>query len=242
MVAPFVGSFLGLLAVRMPAGEGVVKGRSRCRSCGVTLSACDLIPILSWFLLHGRCRNCSALIATTHVVLEICALVVAIWSVLAVPPHFVWLTCLFGWWLLVLAACDARSLVLPLSLTLPLVLAGILASFVRPDIDPVTVVLGAIAGYGAFTVVSWCYRRLRGRDGLGGGDAVLLAAAGSWVGLWGLPSVVLVAAVSGLCEALVKYCLVGTLRRDSVLAFGPHLCLGSWLIWLYGPLTLIAPF
>ena len=78
------------------------------------------------------------------------------------------------------------------------------------------------------------YRRLRGREGMGLGDAKLLGAAGAWVGWQGLAGVLLIAAVTGLATAVV-------LRRTSLsdaLPFGPFLALGIWLTWLYGPLVL----
>lgn len=236
--APFVGSFLGLLAVRLPANEAIVLGRSHCRNCGTQLSARDLVPLISALLARGRCRYCGSRIDRTHFLVEAAAIAVAIWSILALQGYLAWIGCALGWSLIALAACDIRGGVLPHRLSIPLIVSGVVLAALDSWAQGGHAIVGALVGYAAFTLTAAAYRALRGRDGLGGGDAVLLAAAGSWVGWHGLPSVVLIASVAGLVEALARR-LAGTeLRSDTRIAFGPHLALGFWLVWLYGPLTL----
>jgi leader peptidase (prepilin peptidase) / N-methyltransferase len=95
----------------------------------------------------------------------------------------------------------------------------------------------ALAGYAALLAVEVGYRRLRGRDGLGRGDAKLLGAIGAWVGLQGLAACLFVAASAGIVFILAGSRLRGTeVRGDVAIAFGPFLALGGWLTWLYGPL------
>jgi leader peptidase (prepilin peptidase)/N-methyltransferase len=143
---------------------------------------------------------------------------------------------MLGWTLLALAAIDLRSQLLPDALTLPLIPAGLLVAWLR-DAPLIDHVLGAAAGYLVFVAIAWLYRHLRGREGLGRGDAKLLAAAGAWLGWQALPD--LVAAAAG---AAVLVALVGALcgRGPSALtriAFGPYLALAFWLVWLLGPIT-----
>jgi len=97
--------------------------------------------------------------------------------------------------------------------------------------------LGAVLGFLVLAGVRMAYRRLRGREGLGFGDVKLLAAAGAWVGWDGLPSVMAIAALSGLAVAALQGLRSGKLSASSKLAFGPYLCLGLWLVWLYGALA-----
>jgi leader peptidase (prepilin peptidase)/N-methyltransferase len=99
-------------------------------------------------------------------------------------------------------------------------------------------VLGAFAGFAALALIASVYRRVRGREGLGLGDAKLLAAAGAWLGWHGLPSVVLIAAVSALAVALAAASGGGKLAWTSRIAFGPHLALAFWLVWLFGPVVM----
>ena len=78
---------------------------------------------------------------------------------------------------------------------------------------------------------------LRGREGIGLGDAKLMAAAGAWVSWEGLPSVLLVATLGGLTSALLQRFRKGWIRATDRVAFGAFLCVGIWLVWLYGPLV-----
>lgn len=144
------------------------------------------------------------------------------------------LGCVLGWTLLALAWIDWQQFRLPDALTLPLAGLGLLATAVQMPDQLGSSVVGVIAGYGALRLVDWGYRRLRGRDGLGQGDAKLLAAGGAWLGWEALPSVVLLAAVLGLALALILSRRGAGLRRDMMLPFGPPLALAIWAAWLAG--------
>jgi leader peptidase (prepilin peptidase) / N-methyltransferase len=98
--------------------------------------------------------------------------------------------------------------------------------------------IGAAAGFAFLVVIAWAYRRLRRRDGLGFGDAKLLAGIGAWVSWEGLPSVVLVAAVLALFMALMKLARGARLTSTDRIAFGTYLAAGAWLVWLYGPIAI----
>jgi leader peptidase (prepilin peptidase)/N-methyltransferase len=98
--------------------------------------------------------------------------------------------------------------------------------------------IGAAAGFAVFAGIAAIYRRLRGREGLGLGDAKLLAALGAWVGWQGLPTIVLYAALAGLLWAIAGALRGAPLHARHRIPFGPFLSLAGWLVWLYGPLTL----
>ncbi len=233
--APFVGSFLGTLAIRLPDGRGVVTGRSACPSCGATLGAASLVPLLSWALQRGRCTACAGPISVFYPAIELAALGIAIWAASVFSGWLLLASCGLGWGLLALAAIDARRLLLPDVLTLPLIPAGLAAiAAIRPE-ALLAHALAAGAGWAAFAAIGWLYRRLRGRSGLGLGDAKLLAGAGAWVGLAGLPSVVLLASVTALVWAVASGLRHGSLRAGQVVPFGPFIALGLWITWLYGP-------
>jgi leader peptidase (prepilin peptidase)/N-methyltransferase len=150
-----------------------------------------------------------------------------------------WASCGFGWTLLALGLIDWRNMVLPDLLTLPLIAAGpIVAEFVSPD-DVLDDLAGAVGGFAAFTLVAWTYRRWRGREGLGAGDAKLLAALGAWVGATGLPSVVLLASLAALVAVLAaRATRRGVPTAQDRVPFGPALAIAGWVVWLYGPLGL----
>lgn len=238
IAAPFVGSFIGTLALRLPEGRSVVTGRSACPTCGATLGPLSLIPVLSWVAQRGRCTACGGRIGAFYPAVELAALGVAAWAASVFSGWLLLASCGLGWVLLTLAAIDARRLLLPDILTLPLIPAGLAVIYaLQPNIVG-AYALAAAAGWAVFAAIGWLYRRLRGRSGLGAGDAKLLGAAGAWVGFVGLPSVVLLGSAAALAWAVAAGLRRGRLRAGKVVPFGPFLALGFWITWLYGPLSL----
>lgn len=235
LLSPIAGSFLGVLVRRLPRGGPVALARSQCETCGRTLAARDLVPVASYLVLRGRCRVCRAPIAPMHLGVELAAIGVALWAALVeTGPARLWLTCLLGWTLLALAWIDWRHFRLPDALTLPLLLAGLGAALLLdPDAAPEHAAAAAL-GYLALRGLALGYRVLRGREGLGAGDAKLLAAAGAWLGLEALPAVVLGAAILGIGVALVARLRGQVVTRETPVPFGPGLCAALWLAWLYG--------
>jgi leader peptidase (prepilin peptidase)/N-methyltransferase len=138
-----------------------------------------------------------------------------------------------GWTLLALALIDVRHGILPDILTLPLLLAGLALAAAAQQAIPVEELIGAAAGYLAFAGVAAWYRRTRGREGLGLGDAKLLAAAGAWLGWGALPAVVAAASLSALGVVAVGALRGRPARADLEIRFGPFLCLAIWAVFLY---------
>jgi leader peptidase (prepilin peptidase)/N-methyltransferase len=236
VVAPFIGSFLGVVATRLPENQGFVLGRSRCDHCGTPLAARDLIPIASWLALRGHCQHCDARIDPLCVVFEIASLVLVLWAATELSGSLLVASCIFGWLLLTLAAIDIRTFFLPDPLNAMLAASGlVVAAIFMPD-RWVNHLIGTLAGFGIFWVVAALYRKLRHRDGLGLGDAKLLGAIGAWVSWEGLASVVFLAAVLGLLAAIITSLAESQpMGRTTKLPFGSFLGAGAWLVWLYGP-------
>jgi leader peptidase (prepilin peptidase) / N-methyltransferase len=242
LVAPFIGSFLGVVITRLPHGQSIVAGRSACDHCGHTLSPLELIPVVSWLFLKGKCRACGKTIDPLLPAVEAMATLVAVWAAsLFSDPWLLWASAVFGWALLGLACIDARHFILSDELTLPLIPAGLaVALLLLPDRLEANVI-GAVAAGAAFWALRIAYQWIRQREGLGMGDVKLAAAAGAWVGWDGIASVVLIAALVGIAAVLLSR-LRGTIvsAADRV-PFGTHLCIAIWLVWLYGPLTIGIP-
>ena len=158
------------------------------------------------------------------------------WSVFGPAPIVV--TALLGWSLILIAAVDARHFWLPDWLTLPLLAGGLAVTALVDRPALMDHLIGAAAGFAVLWGIAALYRRTRGRDGLGGGDFRLLAAAGAWTGWMGLPSVLLWASVAGLSLVLARLVLKQPLSGEDRLPFGVFLALGVWMTWLYGPLGL----
>jgi leader peptidase (prepilin peptidase) / N-methyltransferase len=241
IVAPFIGSFVALLIRRLPLGQPIVLGRSHCEACGHVLGPWELIPLVSAAILRMRCRWCRVRIPMAHVAVELgCLAIAALVVLLDSDTLSIWLDCVLGWSLLALAWIDWEHMVLPDVLTLPLILAGLGVTLLH---DPAAVTdhaAAAAAGYIGFRAIELAYRRLRGRDGLGQGDAKLLAAAGAWVGLLPLPTVIFTAAMCGLVLAAALRIAGRDMHRFAAIPFGPPLCAAIWVTSLgFDPILLM---
>ena len=226
------GSFVGALVLREPDGwQGLVAGRSACRSCGTRLGIPDLVPVASWVAMRGRCRHCRARVSPFYPLVEVAAATIGATALALDQGIAGLLAALLGWWLLALALIDLRSWRLPDPLTLPLLATGLAAAALGllPGTDLVRSLAGAATGYLVLAGIGWAYRRLRGREGLGLGDAKLLAAAGAWLGVEPLPELVLAAALLGLGLAVVR---AWPLRAETAVPFGPPLALAFWGLFL----------
>ena len=230
--SPFVGSFLGVLIRRLPDGRPMAWSRSRCEHCAAALAPRDLVPFASWVAGRGRCRFCGVRLGWFYPGVEFATLSIALVAAALDSGWEAWLDCILGWWLLTLGWIDLRRWLLPDVLTLPLILAGLAAALVFDPGMLTQRALGAAAGYTALRVVAWLYRKARGREGLGEGDAKLFAAAGAWVGVGTLPEVILIAGAAGLLAAACLRLAGIPLRAASALPFGPFLAMATWLVWL----------
>jgi leader peptidase (prepilin peptidase)/N-methyltransferase len=238
LLAPFVGSFLGVLIRRLPEGRPIVRGRSHCEWCSTRLTPGDLVPLLSWLVTHGRCRHCRHPLGWFYPGVELAALAIAAIALAVDGVEQAWLDCLLGWWLLVLGWIDVRYWLLPDVLTLPLLVLGLALTTALALEGLADHAAAAIIGYLALRAVAWIYQRLRHREGLGQGDAKLFAAAGAWLGIAALPQVILLAALAALITAAGLALAGRRMRAHSALPFGPFLALATWLLWLSGPLSL----
>ena len=239
LLSPFVGSFLGVVVRRLPLGRPVALARSACEACGRALWARDMVPLVSFVMLRGHCRFCRAGIAPFHLWIELAAVAVAggaLWARPGAGAGPLWADCVLGWWLLALGWIDGEHLRLPDMLTLPLVVAGLVATWVLEPEGVGDHAVAAAVAYLAFRGIAGGYRALRGRDGLGQGDAKLLAASGAWVGVAGLPHVVLGAAVAALAVTLGGWAFGRRVAGDVPVPFGPYLALATWgvRVWTGG--------
>lgn len=227
-----VGSFLATILIRWPQGRSVVTGRSRCDSCGTKLGVRDLVPLFSYAALHGKCRRCGRAIDRRHLAAELAAAGIGLIALIAHPLPLALLTLALGLWLLLLAMLDVEHHWLPDRLTLPLIplgLAAAWAGFGPPLLDRA---VGAAIGWAALALMALAYRRLRGREGLGGGDPKLLAAIGAWVGALQLPFILVGAGLLGLAAALLMHLRGRAVSATTRLPLGALLAVAAWPVWL----------
>lgn len=220
-----VGSFLATLIVRWPRGEQAVTGRSRCDACGRELTVLELLPIVSWIAIAGKCRSCGASIARTHFWVEVAAAVLA-GLALALQPNVQGIALALFWLLLIApAVLDARHQWLPDPLTIALVAGGLFLGGYATGVPPAPRLIGGAAGFLGLWLIARAYALVRKREGLGQGDPKLLGAIGLWTGWHALPVILLVAAIAGLAAAIAQ----GRSRLDRM-PFGSLLAAGAF-VW-----------
>lgn len=221
-------SFAGFLASRYPPRRSELMGRSRCDGCGRTLDAVSLIPVLGWLIRRGRCPDCGHSVSPAYPLAELAGALIPLIAILLGSGAIGWpYLMVLGWLLLALSLIDLTHYLLPDWGTLGLILAGLAVAAADPQaVGPGAAAAGAILGYGSLALIGWGYQRLRGRMGLGLGDAKLLAAAGTWLGPWSLPVLVLIASLAGLAAVLILALAGRRVDATTPLAFGPFLSLG----------------
>lgn len=204
LLGALLGSFLATLCLRWPEDRSVSSGRSQCDGCNRPLSAIDLVPLLSSLASGGKCRTCGARIDPVHGRIEFAALLAGFAPFLILPPVAAAAWALMAWLLIPLIWLDNRHYWLPDALTGLLALAGLLAGEYLSGQWLLDRLIGAGVGWATLAILAWAYRRLRGFDGLGSGDAKLLGALGLWLGWQALPFLLLLASGFGLALALFR--------------------------------------
>ena len=250
-----IGSFLNVVAWRLPRQESVVRPRSHCPQCGTTLRWFENVPVLSWLLLRGRCRHCGSTIAVRYPAVELLcaglfvaaaaapAVVSAAGSILPGSPA--WLVVLAGWLLISLllpmVLIDLDQLWLPEPLcrwgvVLGLVVSAI-AGFSQGDAPGRSLLLwhllAASAGLLGFEATSALAQKLLGKPALGLGDAKMAAMLGAWLGLTGLGLTVILSMFSGALLGVIGL-LSGHLKRGQPFPFGPFLAGAGLAVWCAG--------
>ena len=233
------GSFFNVVIHRLPLmmeraeGVNLCLPASFCPQCRQPIAWRDNIPLLSFLWLRGRARCCGQPISRRYPLMELTTgalFVLAGYLMAPGMPLLGGLICVSV--LLILAAIDAQTQLLPDRLTLPLLWAGLLFNLSDTFAPLAEAVIGAMVGYLSLWSVYWVFRLLTGKEALGYGDFKLLAALGAWLGWQPLPQTLLLASASGLVWTLLQR-LVTRRSLEQPLAFGPWLALAGGGIFLW---------
>lgn len=237
-----LGSFASCAGHRLAHGGSVTSpARSFCPACGQTLSWRENIPLLSFLLQGGRCRFCAERIPLRYPLAEISSAGFALGAAAMFGPGWHFLAALgFGTLLLVLSLVDLEAYLLPDILTLPGAGAALLVSIFLPRLHTLGIgwraaLLGALAGGGGLWLLAWAYRRIRGEDGLGLGDAKLMLLVGALLGPAAVPLSLFAGAVLALPAGLLAAKGPDGDGLRTALPFGPFLCAGAAAYLLAGP-------
>jgi leader peptidase (prepilin peptidase)/N-methyltransferase len=218
-----------------PAKYNLAVPRSACPQCGHPIGALENIPVVSWLALRGACSACRKPIPIRYPLVEVLAGLLAAYAIWRYG--LTWkaaAACVMLWMLLALTFIDFDTQLLPDSLTLPLLWAGLAANLFGLFAPLADAVIGAIAGYLALWIVYWLFRLIRGKEGMGYGDFKLLAALGAWLGWQMLPLIVLLSSVVGAFIGITLMVFKGR-DHDVPLAFGPYLAIAGGIALFFGP-------
>ncbi len=228
-----IGSFLNVCIHRLPRQASIVNPPSACPQCGYTLRWIDNIPVLSYALLGGRCRQCRTPISIRYPIVELVTMAVFIghvlvfgWDIILVPRL------VFASILIALFAIDLEHHLLPNVITLPGILLGLAFSVLLPP-GIVDALIGTLVGGGVLWLIGEAYYRYSGQEGMGGGDVKMLAMIGAFLG-WKL--VVLTLVLSSLLGSLIGLIVIA-IRKGGMkhaLPYGTFLALAALTSSLVG--------
>ncbi len=272
IISLLIGSFLNVVINRLPVmmerewrhecaecfgGEqevspetspfNLVVPRSQCPSCGHAISALENIPVISYLVLGGQCAGCKTPISAQYPLVELATALLSVMVAYRYGFSKETLALLFFTWTLVaLFMIDAKTMLLPDSITYPLLWAGILLNMNGLFTSLENSVLGAVLGYLALWSVYQLFKLLTGKEGMGHGDFKLLAALGAWGGWEILPFVIFASSALGALFGLL-WMLVKRSRESVPMPFGPWLAMAGFVALLgyqevvSTSLTLFAP-
>jgi leader peptidase (prepilin peptidase)/N-methyltransferase len=221
-----IGSFLNVVIYRLPLGQSIVSPPSRCPKCGYRLQWYDNVPIIGWALLGGRCRKCKNPISIQYPIVELITALLFVLVVGLTPPGPLLATrLLFVCILIVLFGIDLEHQILPNSITLPGIVAGLLLSVIAPP-GLRDALIGVVVGGGILYAIAWGYYLWRREEGLGMGDVKMLAMIGAFLG-WKAVLVTLV--LSSFSGAVIGMALIAAQRGSMkfALPFGTFLAIGA---------------
>ena len=228
-----VGSFLNVIIHRLPRGVSIVWPPSACARCGARIRWYDNVPVVSWLVLRGRCRDCRAPIAIRYPIVELVTLGAFLACYWYFGPSLLLVSrLLFAAALIALFAIDLEHQRLPDAITLPGIAAGLLFSLLLPP-GFRDALVGAAVGYGSLWFIAELWWRLRHVDAMGGGDLKMLAMVGAFLG-WKM--VIVTFAISSIVGGLFAVVLLAARRTTMTTAvpYGTFLAIAAFAASLWG--------
>ena len=228
------GSFANVCIHRIPLNQSVAVKRSYCPNCGKTIKWFDNIPLISFILLRGKCRDCNKKIGSQYFLVELLSvlsflLIYYLFGISITSLLFAILSIFF----IIIFFIDLKHFIIPNTLTFPLMAIGFIKSFdpnLNTSIFPnyLNSLLGGIIGYLIIWTIIYLYKKFRNIEGMGLGDAKLLSAIGFWFGWISLPFIIFISSLVALL--VVAPSLVNKSKKmSSEIPFGPYIIIGCIL-------------
>ena len=228
------GSFCNVYIYRLPNNESVIKGRSFCPSCKNQIKWYDNIPFLSFIFLRGKCRNCSNKISFQYFLVELLSGIsfLAIFFLYGISITTL-LLIILSIFFIIIFFIDLKHYIIPNELTFPLMVIGFIKSFdpnLNQTIFPnyINSLLGGIFGYSIIWLIILFYKKIRNKEGMGLGDAKLMAVVGFWFGWISIPFTIFISSVVALV-LVIPSLLKKTKDMSAQIPFGPYIIIGCIL-------------
>jgi len=227
------GSFANVCIVRLPKNKGVVGGRSKCPKCKKQIVWYDNIPIISYLLLNGKCRKCKKPISFQYVIVELISAIsfISIYSIYGLSLTTL-LLCILSLGFIIIFFIDLEHFIIPDVITFPLMALGFIKSF-DPNLNSmfpnyIISIVGGIFGYVIIWAIIYFYKQVRKKEGMGLGDAKLLAVIGFWFGIQSIPFVIFFSSTIALISVLPAL-INKSKKMSSQIPFGPYIIAGNLL-------------
>ena len=224
------GSFANVCIHRLPNDESIAVKRSYCPKCNIKINLFDNIPLLSFFILGGKCRSCKAKIDKRYFVVELISVLsfLLIYHIYGLTITTLLLASLSIFFIIIFFI-DLKHFIIPNSITYPLMILGFLKSF-DPNLNSlfpnyVNSLIGGLFGYGIIWLIIFFYKVLRNKEGMGLGDAKLFSVIGFWFGWVAIPFVIFSSSIIAL-SSVIPSLLKKNKTLSSEIPFGPFIILG----------------
>ena len=224
-----VGSFLNVCIWRLPREESIIRPGSHCPVCSAALGVRDLVPVLSWIFLRGKCRFCGARISPRYPAVELLTGGLFFVTYLHYSPSWEMIAAMvFSAFMVAITFIDLDHQIILDGMLALLAVSGLALQLATGAVGFWSMWIGALAGGGLLLVLA-----IISRGGMGGGDVKFAAALGFWLG-W--PEILLGLFIGFVSGGLISLLLLvtGLRGRKDFIPFGPFIALGAWLTLLYG--------
>ena len=237
LIGALFGSFANVCIYRIPLEKSVVSGRSYCPKCKKKIAWYDNIPILSYLIINSKCRKCKKKISTQYPLVEFLNIIIflIIYSFFGFSITSL-LLMILAFTFIIIFFIDLKHYIIPNILTFPLMILGFLKSF-NTDLNSlfpnyINSLAGGIFGYGVIWSIIFFYKQLKNKEGMGLGDAKLLAVIGFWFGWIAIPFVIFSSSIVALI-LVIPSLLNKTRKLSSQIPFGPYIIVGCILYMLF---------
>ena len=230
------GSFANVCIYRLPLDKGVVSGRSYCPKCKKQITWKDNIPIISYFLLSGKCRKCKKKISPQYVLVEFLSILffTIIYSLYGITLTTL-LLIILSLSFIIIFFIDLKHFIIPNEITFSMMALGFIKSF-DPNLNSIFPnyihsLIGGLFGYGIIWSIIYFYKQVRKKEGMGLGDAKLFAVIGFWFGWISIPFVIFLSSIIALLSVIPDL-IKNSKKMTTQIPFGPYIIIGT-LVYLF---------